>query len=145
MAEIKAEITFDKKRKIVSELKVRIKVSISIIALELELAMAIKLKGASQIWANPFNKLPHMGIVFPLSFVIGIGINFQSGMPFITRFEIEAGVLGCATPVMYKGKKAVTAQLGDDGEYEYVPDEEGERQFNRMLTPEEEAAFEVVG
>lgn len=141
MAEVVAEITFDHERNIVSELKVKISVKIDTVAIALELALAMKLKGESQIWANPFGSLPHMGIVFPLSLVIGVGINLQSGVPFITRFEIEAGILGCATPVMYKGKRAVTAQLGDDGEYEYVPDVDGERRFNRMLTPEEEAGF----
>jgi hypothetical protein len=52
MAELVAEITFDPKKNIVSELKVRISVNIDTTMLELELALAIKLKGASQIWAK---------------------------------------------------------------------------------------------
>ena len=140
-AEVVSEVTFDNEKNIVSEAKARIAIKLSITALELELALAMKLKSEMQIWANPFGSLPHMGIIFPLSIVVGIKIDFTTGMPSFSRFELEAGILGCATPLMYKGKKAVTARLGAGGEYEYVPDKEGERMFNRALAQEEKDAF----
>ena len=75
--------------------------AIGITSMDLEAAFSARLLGDSQIWANPFGKLPHMGIIFPLSLAFGIKIAY-AGTVVPYMFEFEAGILGCGTPVLYK-------------------------------------------
>jgi len=99
MVEVVARVLFD--RDVVSENKVMMKVEIGVTSMALEAAFSAKLTGDSQIWANPFGKLPHMGIIFPLSMALGIRIVYVGAVtPY--KFEIEAGILGCGSPVRYK-------------------------------------------
>ena len=99
MVEVVARVLFD--RDVISENKVMMKVEVGVTSMALEAAFGAKLTGDSQIWANPFGKLPHMGIIFPLSLALGIRIVYVGAVtPY--KFDIEAGILGCGSPVLYK-------------------------------------------
>jgi len=99
MVEVVAHLLFD--RDVMSEIKIMLKVEIGITSMSLEAAFSVRLKGESQIWSNPFGKLPHMGIIFPLSLAFGIRIEY-AGAAYPYMFEFEAGILGCGAPVLYK-------------------------------------------
>ena len=104
MVEVVAEILFDHRHDgsdITSEVKIMLKVEVGITSMSLEAAFSARLTGDSQIWSNPFGKLPHMGIIFPLSLAFGIKIEY-AGAVYPFKFEFEAGILGCGAPVLYK-------------------------------------------
>ena len=80
----------------------------------IESFLMMKLKGESQVWINPFGILEKIGIIFPLGFGIGIGINLQSGVPILTYLEIEAGFAGCGSKMHDSNLNVVTNTTADD-------------------------------
>ena len=94
--ELTAEIDFpstDGKPPVNAIAKARVRILITMTYLEIEAAIMIKLRTKAQMWPDPFGKLPHMGIIFPLA--LGFGVRFYyAAPPMLTYFEFEAGIFG---------------------------------------------------
>ena len=82
------------------EAKARFQIEITTTQLTLEVQLSAALKDAQdQFWLTPFGTMPNLGMWFPYTFGIGVGISFTTGMPFISYFELEAGIVGCASHI----------------------------------------------
>ena len=123
-------------------MKVMMAVTVGATAVQIEAGFAAKLSGSSQIWSNPFGLLPHMGIVFPLNMAFGLSIEIATAVagapvPIPYRLDFEAGILGCGTPVLYKGEAGVLSELGESGQHTYVTNPNAMAGENRKLTRDE--------
>ena len=115
---------------VVAVAKAEVLVGLSAAGVDLEMMTMMKLRAAvtdgvgsdgvgSQIWANPWGKMPNLGIIFPLS--IGVKVSITPSSVMVNHFELEGGLLGCASPVLYTSTMSSASSSLGGGESVTIP------------------------